>query len=185
MAAYWHEPAKKGQTRKPCPGCGSVYWRDADKVCANCAVLIKEALAAREKVKQETDADGYVNILIPRRFKLPWYNDYDRDVRNGIEQAFYDLALQLGRKTVSYSHPMPVLYGQELGYEDSHRSEVRNMEKSVVDLLKNLAVRTVAYASDCFNAGKRAGSSLLLNLAGGNVSVDDFNDESRKCGKLR
>lgn len=174
---------RKGETLKPCPGCGEPGLRDANGVCFLCTVKLKEANEARERQVQDVEHRVYD---APATF--PWYhapNPYGqgREDLRALEQKLRALMKTLvhsigvkatGTETYNPNRSklftFPKGYRLEYSYGDSHLL-LKPETAQTLDLLDT----TIQAALDAaYQAGKEDGSHLLFQLADGDITVSDF-----------
>lgn len=165
-----------GMTSKPCPGCGEPgplkfggkgrhTHRDADGVCAHCQVLLNEAREARRRVEAESDM---VRVPCPRAthwIKFPWMTD------PSIHAAFHELANVCGSK----GRTMTPLFDVMITDCMCGRNEDITMPKQRAEALKALYDAICLGMRGAYDQGLERGGSLLLQLADGDLSSDEFN----------
>lgn len=178
--------------RKPCPGCGKVSLsRPADQVCHDCKALIKEATEARARLAGELARKKLEAAVMPwQYYTLPYLGSGDESKPFLI--AFLSIATDL-------SIPAPAGY-----YTPQHKDlvegrsdarwggvgQVRLFAPAKLATLRTLYAGVKSLAAAREDCGKAEGRSLILGLAKGEVSLDQFNRESvgrplRKVGKAK
>jgi len=189
------------RTAKPCPGCGwrplsNGPWREAGKVCDNCAALIEEALDRRKELACPGDTDAVVANYDTPRFPHVHFDEGERltDAMMDTLRAVGDI-LWLGSmnpRTIVYEDridtdaeiPEPESnYGHVLF--DRHYRTLRSrstgqvaLPRNVADALHNLFDEMVVALHRAEAEGWQRGRSALLGLAQGDLTLNDFEQGS-------
>jgi hypothetical protein len=172
-------------TRKPCPGCGELPGyggRPRDKVCRACA----DKLERVDRLDAERSRDsGLVPVIVPENWML--YEAQDApdeslpfDERtcarlNRALRAFADaMTVETPAGFFQDSKPLPWLDG----CADRHRysgSYARMIRPTLIPVFVEIVAAIRKGMVDTHKCGRHEGSSILLQLARGSVSLDDFN----------
>ena len=178
---------RKGETTKPCPGCGEEGLRDADNVCQRCQRLLQEARQARERQAQDTERQVYD---VPATF--PWYSvpaSYQsqgatRTALESIRAMMVELVHSIGTPAVGdalynvatklFTFPK----GRRVEYSsyDSRLCLAPETARAIDHL--DTAIQTALQVA--YEAGKQDGAHLLQQLASGEITIAAFNEETMK-----
>jgi hypothetical protein len=166
-----------GLTKKPCPGCGEIVQREAEKVCWQCRKMLDEAEAAQTRQSREKDTEV---VMLPwRYYSLPHISHAvgHGEPRHGdeIQKAIRGIAELLGKpagfeRGRSVSALVP---GQE-DYDYDGENTVR-LPKGLRDLIERLYTAIMAATDYAYEEGCRDGNNLIVRLAKGEVSIEKFN----------
>lgn len=163
-------------TSKPCPGCGEkpVFRRDSEKVCDTCQQLIEEAQTARARKSRRADVEL---VRVPfAAYAFPGMSnvwDVPRDTIHGNLFALVELLgsphtgawVQADADLVDYSE------------DRFNRSSPRNwyLPKGFAAIVAQLYQAICDGTDYAFQKGNQKGHSLIVGLASGRTSIDDFN----------
>ena len=179
-------------TKNPCPGCGAVKRnRKADAVCDDCAAAIEgwnkhvESLRAQAAVGE----CAFVRISeMPYAWPSFYFGGGPRchlsgfdEMRDKLTEVLHDLSHRLCEPVPGqYMSDTPQLIekpGHDFPMSDGQHgwfSIVARVAKVDLKLLRDLWYTTAQFAHLCFLAGREDGRNLLLDLASGEMSSQDF-----------
>lgn len=150
----------------PCPGCGkpgSESWRFSVKDnCHSCRDLLKLGAAAKLQMVNES---GWVNISVNQ------WSVWDSQSGEGkiLWESFKGLLENIFNKSKTS------LIHENLG-DHSHNRVVGVVTKEQFLAIKNLYVQFPKSIRAVSDAGKNEGSSLLMSLHKGDITLDKFNE---------
>lgn len=174
---------RKGETQKPCPGCHKPGLRDADSVCYECKKKLEEAEMARKQQEQDSGhqiyhvpgADRFPNYHIPARF----LHEDIRGRMRAISVIMEALVYSIGLPVLGRYFPSNNLFYYPKGYrvEYSSRSTYLLFKPETAQAIDQLdtAIQTALEAA--YQVGKQDGSRLLMQLADGELTVNEFNKQ--------
>lgn len=184
---------KLKETRKPCPGCGKdcrIHRRPADEVCGDCllaiyrdedatAVALAATTAAQEIVAFPHAPEGKRYSKWPRTLGLVAGQDL-REAEPAIERfalAVNKAIAALLRRSQAAGKPRNAIDPFEFRMPPSSDETLYAIvPPGTADLLKEAEQAWMAMIPAIVAAGRQTGSSLLLQLAGGHITHDQFND---------
>lgn len=163
---------------KPCPGCGKTSsYRKADEVCMSCKALLNSAAKWKQQlVMLESGADQIVVAI----GKQSYWNEYIHDhIRNGkgygrsLMDIFQRLALASSRPAVELEAEYKLL-----GKIDPGGTMHITMPRSLAEVIKELHQFIQPMLDEVYSAGKHDGHRLLMRLAEGDLSPNEFLEET-------
>ena len=179
---------RAGWTKKPCEGCGEGP-HPKDQLCHDCKKLIEDGKAAREARRLATEAGDKMYVEVPNYLLGPYYgrrSSTREDPKERIQKQLLALIESIGEK------PSDVWRGDETKrvenlFDRKYVSErpcmtVLCIRKDQVEHIRLLLTAIHEITAHAFQVGKQEGTNLLTGLAAGEVSIDQFNDASVKCG---
>lgn len=165
--------------KKPCPACKAVDpYRPADEICKACAKLIEEAKAAREAARKMGGTE-LVNLPwaaqamdhIPHS-SVPFGEDYGRNIRSTIYEMLHLIGVQSpGEKDKAYSAPSVI--GEARSY---YEGGVVRFPKGLQPLFERLYENIIAATENAYAKGYGDGHHMLVRLAKGEMSTEQFNE---------
>ena len=178
---------KKGETTKACPGCKQEGLRDADSVCYHCRLKLQEAEKIREYQARQQNQQVY---RIPVNFPLYVVSVSSLNSDNVWKhlRALTDILARLVRSPgIGVPAVGEALYAQEHRLfhdpkrnrtDDSSHDDRKVIQTETAQLIGELDTLLQQSLEAAYQAGKQDGSSLLLQLASGELSVADFNKQA-------
>lgn len=175
--------------RKPCPGCNQVdQRRPADQVCHECQQLIKEALARRAELQRTKEAEP---AKLPHSAHcLPYIPNVDGDERDVIQRFVFGLVKMVGTPTKWNAKWFPPQTYSRTGYIiegksgcDSGGTTYWLVPRGLVKMLQDLYAAILAGSANAYAEGFSNGHNLILGLATGETSIDDFNEQSAQSAR--
>ena len=174
-------------TYKPCHGCGGTRWRYAERLCEECATLL--SLGRAVKMDADHQAEGRKETLFRLVPDWPHFYLHDDGVRSELVQAFQALTKRVLRPSKShrdaYAASVSPLPSETRGrtyfttfYEKALVYKGPEATGKAIDRL-DLAVR--AALSFQHEDGIRHGGDLLGQLARGEITVKELNEETLKA----
>jgi hypothetical protein len=194
---------RKGWSDKPCPGCGEPGFETSKGICGGCITLLGEARRARaaalvnpEEIVYATPSYIYGYYHRGSGHYETHSQHYKDLLRKLMEQLFKVLGKEAPANTKGYynrnpatGEPFPMLFDNP--YRDGARASKERAEDTtsrtrerlifrpeVADVIRELdqAIRRLVEAS--YEDGYIDGQSLLMQLAAGSISIEDFNKKS-------
>lgn len=164
----------KGQTKKPCHGCGESGYREADKLCGICQKELREARAIIAATEVNPNLAEYrrpwTYYSLPYIPNLGYQND---EISTQFRTAMRELILSLsipkkeGRAwTANLSHVIDGTSDDEgtILLDPAIRETLNTFYKSALQMVD------IAYKN-----GKSEGQSFVTQLAAGEISIDQLN----------
>lgn len=163
---------RKGRTRRPCPGCGEINpYREPEKVCSTCRnqlLLVDELKAEIEKI-----APDEIRTHIG---ECPHWNQRIRFDDGLLRKLFHQLVMLAKRHEVERSR-----YASEgiLGKIDLGASIDIIIRKDIADVISTLRIAVESALQAAYQDGKSDGHKLLMRLAAGDISINEFNNKAK------
>lgn len=161
----------KNGSSKPCPGCGEIdSRRPADKVCNTCKAKLKRLDELEERLSGNTDT-----VIVS--FASASYNSYiwskKRGSGNALQNAFYEIAFTAGKELPAYSKAEYDLLGKrhDVG---THHYHVMEMPRQLAEAIKNTYAMMNKILEGEYEQGKSDGHNLLMRLAQGDLSPNEY-----------
>lgn len=171
---------RNSKVKKPCAGCGETprHGREKDKVCTDCARLIREARGAREKADNQKGAFAKVPRSFPSYSATYQRARYWNSGPEGIGEAFRTaiVALATPSSAPRGNATAPLFDGVEYEYEPP----VVEMGPEAVAAIRTLSARIQEAIADALQQGYDAGQDLLMSLASGEISAKELNESTIK-----
>jgi len=162
-------------TRKPCPGCGEVNpYRKPDKICDAChnRLLLADKLQAEMEKVEHGETLAYLG-------ERSYWNQRIRfdDSDNSLRSLLHQLLMLTKRHQVERSPYAPTGI---LGKIDQAGSVGIIIRKDIAETITALRNQIDASLNDAYRDGFHDGHKLLMRLAEGNISVNEFEDKIAK-----
>lgn len=163
-------------SKKPCPGCNKVDpWRPASEVCSECKRALKRAAYLEEQLSK-IEAD---EVMVTYGARAHW-NSYIR-TRSGkagreLMGLFFNLAEAVSKPSTAHWTKSEF----DLLGPPGSRGATRHvtMPRSVAVAIRNLRLAVVRALELEYEAGKDHGHKLLLRLAEGDISMNEFDQRT-------
>lgn len=173
-------------TKKPCPGCKEIKPdRKADEVCYDCQCelrLAKQAAAAyaetmKEQIVVAFGRAPYWNHYLP----IPTPQTGNRELARDLQKVLHDLALAITNPTVDvWDRNAPHLLGEDSTPWQS-QLYYRYCSPETLKAMQDLRAILDEIVTSAYVAGKEDGRKLLVSLAQGDLTIDQYQHEiSRK-----
>lgn len=159
---------------KPCPGCGEVKsWRPAKEVCTDCKRLLKRAVWLEEQLSKLDDDEVIVAFA-----ERAYWNEYIYS-HSGVGRNLMDIFHRLAK---SGSRPSPRGNAEFnlLGKIESFGGTNAIMPRPLAEAIAWLRDAVADALKKEYEEGKRDGHRLMMRLANGDLSMNDFDKETRK-----
>jgi hypothetical protein len=187
----------RGYTLDPCPGCGeggALKMRKRDGVCEACA----DAISKWRKLQAERAAkpDAVPHVLNERAHGLPYLEHEDdlrpRDFHNErarepIRYAFWELSWHLSEPTTGdgskwNTSDLPRVFPRTnaRGFDRDEWPMVRDMNPKVANLIGTAYAEVRISLVNAYRKGVQDGRNLLLSLAEGGITNDEFNSRAAR-----
>lgn len=171
----------KGQSTQPCHGCGSTLPHWSNAVCDECAAAIKGYHA----IMAERAAVGdMVEMLSKERsYALPSIGYFcSTDVREMIQRRVLQLTQWLSVPSQSWANKdMKQIFrfsGSGASSSEHEWSTVVRIRPEHAEAIGELHEAIGIAINEAHKNGHEAGRNLLLGLAGGHITSDQFNDKA-------
>jgi hypothetical protein len=173
------EYVPRGYTVDPCPGCGGDEKRKKDKVCPICASKI-EKWDAQQK---EQAALGQLKpfYMQERDYALPYIHNIENDDK--IRNLFWRLSYLLSRPseaTWKEAEGNAVWPHERMNTFRNEWRIIRDMDPTIANLLGDLYFEVATATDEAHKKGVTEGKNLLLSLAGGHITNDEFNRQAAR-----
>lgn len=166
---------------KPCPGCGEVVeWRPADQLCQACKVLLARARAMAAELSRKPDEVAVTFSSTPHLNKSIRVHGDSFAVRTGeqLRKALVTIALQMSRRDFGDAEVWFDLLGRtEYGYAAGGAYLMPRVMAEAVRDLRGLIATAIEQS---YAAGRADGNNLLVRLAQGDLSPNDYLKESEQ-----
>jgi len=161
-------------SKKPCPGCKEVeHYRPANEVCSECARLLKEAAWMEERLNKM--ADDEIVVMYGERYHWNKYIYSRASVSRDLMKIFQRLAEAASRPTTKRSSEVQLL-GDIDPFAQKYVIINKLLAETIIDLRREVQVALELE----YKQGKKDGTSLLMGLADGSLSAQDFNDRTNR-----
>lgn len=171
---------RKGQSTLPCHGCGSTDAHWTGRVCHSCAHAIKryaEITAERAAVPESVVMLGKERAYaLPHIFKAP------KIVVDVIQSGFLDLQNYLSTTVEGYPAPQGRIFNAKDEYRESDwdmRVRIRSDHAKTLGETYSAVQHAITQA---YADGHDTGRRLLLSLASGAITNDEFNNSAARVG---
>ena len=180
---------RTGYTSAPCHGCGASGLRPKDGVCQTCAGQLKAY--ANIVASQAESSERRVFVMKERSYALPYLQHEPRrfDASDPIRGPLHKLSMLLSEPSTTWVKS----YADGVGYIDDaylwsygkndSRSDWavhRSMNPVVASVLRELQVAIRDGLKAAYADGAEQGRSLLMGLADGSITSDEFNDRAAR-----
>jgi hypothetical protein len=192
MTSRGEEYVPRGWTVEPCPGCGKDHKRKKEKVCDECENAIAKWNAHVANQAELGEEKPY--IMNGRSHALPYIQyegegrQYGHPDREPLRSRFFELSMLLSTPSdATYQDKPERLWPHErmkTTYRMDDYNVYRNMKPVIAKLLGDLYFEVNETVQTAHAKGVAEGKNLLLSLAGGHITNDEFNKEAaRLTGK--
>lgn len=172
-------PTKKGYTRKPCPGCGESSYREVNSVCVSCEQALKQYWKVNEAIKEQNS-----NLIYVGYAPAAHWNSYihaqgkdEEGERYGsiIRDRFFNMLELLATPSMVHATPEFTLMGKT---ESGTKTVL--LPRPLAEAIKNLwDILRPAFKAE-YETGKKDGKNLLMGLAKGEISPNDWMEEENE-----
>lgn len=180
------------KTKTPCPGCGEVYPnRHPNELCPHCRRQLDETIpmlkTAIKKLSQNRDRVAFGEVYHWNRYyRCPVTRSKYHTLMNGddnsalLRKALFDLAEKI--TVVDGVHTDKPLFplGDPKDNFHMYNAIIGTMPAGAAQAFRTLVDLLQPIINDAFEAGKEDGASLLLSLASGDISMNDFDKQIKK-----
>ena len=186
MIADSRRRASPGYTYELCHGCGKEEYRRKGTLCSECRTLLDTAIRTKEDQEKRGEL---VQIKAPSRpGDMPYIDEFDSGLMSHDDQYQFTKALH----AVVMATSEKVAAGDRWSADGEHlfeygsyaaqrRSfESRAMPAAVANAVRRLFVEAKAMTQRAYTKGAADGRSLLLGLASGRITNDQFNDAATR-----
>lgn len=155
-------------SQKPCPGCGGTKaYRKSDEVCTDCKSLLKRAQWMDEQLSKLGDDE--VIVAIGQRSHWNAYIHSKSGKGRDLQEIFHRLALSASRPALAYHAEFELL-----GKIDNGGRMYVKMPRPLAEAIKDLRSAIQPALEAEYEAGKADGHNLLMRLANGDLSVNEY-----------
>lgn len=169
---------RAGYTKAPCHGCGSTFGRPKDGLCQDCSQVLREAKAAQAARAEALSRSTGVYRTTQRGYAMPYVqHDSDSKIRNPLLEISKRLSVHVPWN--SAHDPQPLWLGkQRYDFE-----EYREFEAGTAELLRQLWAAIQAALNNAHADGAESGRNLLMGLASGKITNDEFNTTAARMDR--
>lgn len=181
---------RAGFTNAPCHGCGSIALHRKNSVCDTCRGQLTTYASIVQK--QAESSESRVFAMVERSYAIP-YMSYENEGNNGnqdrVRGPLLDLSMLLSEPTRAHV----TTYQDGIGHIDDaylwvyeknrqrHEWIVhRSMNPVVASVLRKLQVGVRDALAAAHKSGAREGRNLLMSLADGSITNDEFNTRAAR-----
>lgn len=177
--------APRGCTKDPCPGCGSTGLRKKDRVCQACADKLEHFDDLEKAAKERGEIKPFV--LKERAYALPYLHHIKDDKE--LKEKFWNLSMLLSTPTkehAPYDERNPLQWwvfkptNSMSGYD---WKITRLMDAAVATTMSEIYSGVAKGLHEAHAKGFAEGRNLLMSLASGNLTTDEFNDRAARIEK--
>ncbi|HEX8342374.1 MAG TPA: hypothetical protein VF624_15835 [Tepidisphaeraceae bacterium] len=145
-------------------------------MCGECKRLLEDGRRFREQVSASLTTDGEQVRLPWSYYSIPYIKTPKRD---HLQKAVLQLALVASRPSPHLidEYDVPHLLERRDG-NNMENQYVRVVPKGFTKAFQSLFFSIQQACDASYRDGKRDGSSVILQLASGDMSVSDFNDST-------
>lgn len=165
---------RKGSNR-PCPGCGRIVeYRKSDKVCQDCESKLKRV----EFLEQQLSKLSQEEIVVAVGQCAHW-NAYLYAHSAGYGRKLMDVFQRVADAGSRASMTRNAEYSL-LGKIDSFGEKYIVMPRALADAVRELRTEVQNAMKAEYEKGKTDGHSVLMRLANGDLSMNDFDESLSK-----
>jgi len=162
----------RGQSTKPCPGCGQIgCYRKSNEVCNDCKLKIKRSEFLEKELTKLTDDE--IIVTFGRASHWNKYLHTHSGAGRNLMDIFQRIAESASRESMIKKSDYVLL-----GKIDSFAEQYSVMPKKLADAIKDLRIDVEKAIEEEYKCGKKDGQNLLHQLASGDLSVNDFNERT-------
>jgi hypothetical protein len=179
---------RRGYTDKPCHGCGTTEVHHRDKLCSSCQKKI-EAFDAIQREAAARGAEGARPFSLKERaHSLPYFHHMSSEMCREMQEAFWELSWILSIPT-DMKLPNPVNPTDEqrqdralwpLSDRDYDWQCIRLMDLPTAKAIRRVCQLVIGGLEKAHQNGVAEGKNLLLSLASGNITNDEFNSKAAR-----
>lgn len=176
---------------KPCPGCGRVHpRRKSTEVCMHCRDKLRAHDYLKEELRKLTEDKRLIKLAslssYQERIGLPVrrLRADDRDYSVELMEVLWELANAIATPIVDqedrYGLAHTALDPLVLRSDGYTGAMFYKMNKEAAKKLHELRQLLPEIAKACYDAGWRDGQALLVNVAEGKASINDYEIEVKR-----
>lgn len=171
---------RKGQSTQPCHGCGSTEPHWTGRVCDACAKAIKGY--ADIQAERAAAPDTVVMLGKERSYGLPHLHKTGSTLRDAVQNGFLLLQNALSTPVAGYAEHQGRIFNPRNDYRESDwdvRIRIRADHAKTLGDTYDAVRSAIDYA---YADGHDNGRRLLMNLAAGTITNDEFNNQAARLG---
>lgn len=169
-------------SNKPCPGCNKVKpCRSAKDVCKDCQFLLAYATEVKERIASLSDDEVVVSfgdVWFANEYIYTRAGDIDYHPGDSLRRLFWYVA-SFGSYPANVFNAEFELLGRDDGVS---RRAYAVMSRPLAEAVRDLYAAVQVALKAEYEQGKCDGSNLLMSLARGDLSMNDF-DETIKTAE--
>lgn len=178
-------------TYHPCHGCGKTVRRPVEKVCAECEAILRSGRAQKESDDRKSDKGRIFRLT--REWPMIYAPTGNPDTTKNLLRAFETLSRACLKPSKSKITPydkdvaeLPpkggiVTYFSTFDPDATLWAGTQRVADAITKL--DLAVRRTI--QEVYKAGEESGSNMLMQLAGGKVSIAELTDAQIEAGRRK
>jgi hypothetical protein len=188
MTSRGEEYVPRGWTVDPCPGCGKDHKRPKDKVCDVCEDAITKWNAHVANQAELGEEKPYA--MNARAHSLPYIQfegegrAYGHSDREPLRSRFFELSMLLSTPSDATWTDKPERLWPNERMKATYRMDdylvYRNMKPAIAKLLGDLYFEVGDAVQMAHRKGVEEGKNLLLSLASGHITNDEFNTKAAR-----
>lgn len=180
---------RAGYTSAPCHGCGTTALHLKDKVCSTCATNLKMFAQINEEVA--ATEDRVLLSMQERDYALPYMRHEDNcEIRTPLHELSMLLSEPTTERVKTYDNAKhkhieeAYLWDFNLGVDRRGEwSITRRINPVVARLLRQVQVACTKALERAYSEGAANGRDLLMGLASGKITNDEFNEQAARLDK--
>ncbi len=174
--------SKRGTSAKPCPGCKEMVWHETGGVCYACKRDLDHVIEMNQRVaklRSDGTAATYRFSTVPHWnpgiYPGPDFKDHD-DYRELLRNLVVAVATEVFPQDTAdrdNRQAEELLDAERNPYDNSARDTLA-INPTVANAIRALDKWCRQALPAAYNAGKGHGSKVLMQLASGNLTINDF-----------
>jgi|SRR5215217_355739 len=174
---------RAGYTKAPCHGCGSTFGRPKDGLCQDCQAALSEAQKMAKERKAAAERGTGVVRAREVAYALPYlmHEPREKDETKTIRGALLVLSNAVSTPVLGY--PGSEVKDLWPGQRESSWATYRHMDPLLAKKFADLFTAIAKGMDHAYSEGAENGRNLLMGLASGKITNDEFNTTAARQGK--
>lgn len=180
---------RAGYTSAPCHGCGTTVLHPKDKVCSACATNLK--MFAQINDEAAATEDRVLLSMNERDYALPYMrHENECEIRTPLHELSILLSEPTTERVSTYDNKKgkhieaAYLWDFNVGAGQRHEWAItRRINPVVARLLRQVQVACTKALERVYAEGAADGRDLLMGLASGKITNDEFNEQAARLDK--
>lgn len=165
-----------GKTQKPCPGCGGTGWRDRDKVCPSCKANLEFA-AEMAKPKPGEIVVNLYHAYLDDGLAISCSKPGKEAFLGAFKTLFLIVSRETGCRKSNQAKSLLPVHNSESYYGPEY---TRYISEDTARALADLWATAGSMVREAVSMALDSGSNLLLQLASNKITIEQFNNASRR-----